>query len=83
MSVTVYSMPNCPQCAATYKLLDRNQIEYEVIDLTMNAGAFETVKNLGYLKAPVVVTDTEHWAGFRPDKIKAYAAATLVGTVLL
>jgi glutaredoxin-like protein NrdH len=25
---------------------------------------------LGYLQAPVVVTDSEHWSGFRPSKIE-------------
>jgi len=83
MSVTVYSMPNCPQCLATYRQFDRNQIEYEVVDLMRDSAAMEFVKQLGYAKAPVVVTDTDHWAGFRPDKIKAHVAATLVGTVLL
>jgi glutaredoxin-like protein NrdH len=29
---------------------------------------------LGYLRAPVVVTDTEHWSGFRPDRCKSLAA---------
>ena len=33
----------------------------------------EKVKELGYLQAPVVVTDDEHWSGFRPDKIDALA----------
>ena len=32
-------------------------------------GAMDYVKSLGYQQAPVVVTDGEHWAGFRPDKI--------------
>ena len=31
----------------------------------------EYVKGLGYMQAPVVVTDDEHWSGFRPDKIEA------------
>jgi protein involved in ribonucleotide reduction len=32
------------------------------------------VKSLGYLQAPVVVTDEDHWSGFRPDKIDELAA---------
>ena len=30
---------------------------------------------LGYLQAPVVVAGSEHWSGFRPDRIKALAGA--------
>jgi len=30
---------------------------------------------LGYLQAPVVVAGTDHWSGFRPDRIKTLATA--------
>ena len=33
---------------------------------------------LGYLQAPVVVAGNEHWSGFRPDRIKALAAAAVL-----
>ena len=36
--------------------------------------ALEQVKALGYLQAPVVITDEDHWSGFRPDKIDELAA---------
>jgi glutaredoxin-like protein NrdH len=36
--------------------------------------ALEHVKSLGYLQAPVVVTDEDHWSGFRPDKIDELAS---------
>jgi len=32
-------------------------------------------KGLGYQQAPVVVAGEDHWSGFRPDRIKAVAAA--------
>jgi glutaredoxin-like protein NrdH len=83
MPVMVYSMPNCPQCSATHKLLEREEIEYQTIDVTTDAGAFAYVQSLGYLKAPVVVIDeAEHWAGFRPDKIKALATQLAADRVL-
>jgi glutaredoxin-like protein NrdH len=69
MTVTVYSKSPCVQCDATYRALDSKGIEYNVIDLSENAAALRIVKELGYLQAPVVVTDDEHWSGFRPDKI--------------
>jgi glutaredoxin-like protein NrdH len=76
--VRVFSLPHCPQCVATYRMLDKLGVAYAVVDLTVDAGAFEFVRGLGYQAAPVVVIEGgEHWAGFRPDKIK-----TLIGEVL-
>ena len=74
MSVTVYTKPSCVQCNATYRALDSKGIEYNVLDVTEDAAALEQVKSLGYLQAPVIVTDEDHWSGFRPDKIDELAA---------
>jgi len=60
MAITVYTKPSCVQCNATYRALD--------------SAALEHVKSLGYLQAPVVVTDEDHWSGFRPDKIDELAS---------
>ncbi|MCW2093445.1 UNVERIFIED_ORG: glutaredoxin-like protein NrdH [Rhodococcus erythropolis] len=70
MSVTVYTKPACVQCNATYRALDKAGIEYAVVDITEDARAREHVMSLGYLQAPVVVAGGDHWAGFRPDRIK-------------
>lgn len=70
-TITVYSKPACVQCTATYRALEQAGIEYNIIDLSTDDEAVEFVKTLGYLSAPVIVTDTEHWAGFRPDKLKS------------
>ncbi|MDO5494331.1 MAG: glutaredoxin-like protein NrdH [bacterium] len=75
MSITVYSKPNCVQCDATYRALAKNGLDYEVIDISVDAEALQTVKALGYQQAPVVFADGDHWSGFRPDKIKALARA--------
>ncbi len=73
MNVTVYSKPACVQCTATYRALDRKGVNYEVIDISIDEDALQTVKGLGYMQLPVVVAGPEHWAGFRPDKISALA----------
>ena len=72
--VTVYTKPACVQCNATYKALDKQGIEYEIIDISMDDEAREYVMALGYLQAPVVVAGSDHWSGFRPDRIKALAS---------
>lgn len=73
MSITVYSKPNCVQCDATYRALNKNGLDYEVIDITQDPEALATVKALGYQQAPVVFAAGDHWSGFRPDKIKELA----------
>ena len=72
--VTVYTKPACPQCDATRRQLDRLGIAYDVVDLTTDTNARDYVMSLGHLQAPVVVTDTDTWSGFRPDRCKALAA---------
>ncbi len=74
MTVTVYTKPACVQCNATYRALDSKGIEYEVLDLSVDENALAQVKELGYLQAPVVITDEGHWSGFRPDKINELAS---------
>ena len=74
MAITVYTKPSCVQCTATYRALDSKGIEYEVLDLSQDPTALEQVKALGYLQAPVVITDEDHWSGFRPDKIDELAS---------
>jgi glutaredoxin-like protein NrdH len=73
MAITVYTKPSCVQCNATYRALENKGLEYEIFDLSVDEKALETVKELGYLQAPVVITDTDSWSGFRPDKIDELA----------
>ncbi|MGB3676593.1 MAG: glutaredoxin-like protein NrdH [Candidatus Nanopelagicales bacterium] len=74
MSVTVYTKPACVQCVATYRALDKAGIDYTLVDISEDPQAREYVMSLGYLQAPVVVTDDAHWSGFRPDRIKTIAS---------
>ena len=75
MTITVYTKPACVQCNATYKALDKQGLEYEIVDITEVPEARDYVMALGYLQAPVVVDGGEHWSGFRPDRIRDIAAA--------
>jgi glutaredoxin-like protein NrdH len=74
MSITVYTKPACVQCNATYRALDKEGIDYAVVDITEDAEARDYVMALGYLQAPVVVAGDDHWSGFRPDRIKTLSA---------
>lgn len=75
MAITVYSKPMCVQCDATYRALDKQGLDYRSIDVSEDVEALEFIKGLGYQQAPVVIAGEDHWSGYRPDRIKAAAAA--------
>lgn len=71
--VTVYTLPACVQCDSTKRVLTRNGVEYQEVDLSQDADALSMVRELGYSAAPVVMVGDEHWSGFRPDKLATLA----------
>lgn len=71
--VTVYSKPNCVQCDATKRLMDKLDISYNTIDITQDTEAFDKIVGMGFMAAPVVITDDDSWSGFNPDKINRLA----------
>jgi glutaredoxin-like protein NrdH len=71
MAITVYSKPACVQCNSTYRKLDKHGVVYNTVDVSKDAEAFDFVQSLGYAQVPVVVTDDDHWSGFKPDMIEA------------
>ena len=62
------------QCNATKKALDRAGLDYEVVDISLDPAAREYVLSLGYMQAPVVEADGDHWSGFRPERISSLAS---------
>lgn len=66
---TVYTKPSCVQCDMTKRMLDNLNVEYNTVDITEDADALEMILSMGFKSAPVVITDTDSWAGFQPDKI--------------
>ena len=73
MAVTVYTNPNCVQCEQTKRFLDKEGIEYTVENLQSDDNYEKLVEfvNQGFKAAPIVVTDTETWSGYKPDKLGA------------
>ncbi len=74
MSITLYTKPACVQCKATEKALDRAGLSYETVDISLDDEARDYVLALGYLQAPVVEANGEHWSGFRPERISGLTA---------
>ena len=74
--ITLYTKSNCQQCRATARYLEGAGLDFKSVNLDDNPQAVDLVKAMGHAQAPVVVTDTDHWSGFRPDKL-----ATLKGAM--
>lgn len=75
MRITVYTLPSCVQCDSTKRVLTKNGIEFNTVDLSTDETAMEMIKTLGYQAAPVVIAGEDHWSGFRPDKLSALTSA--------
>jgi glutaredoxin-like protein NrdH len=71
---TVYTTPNCVQCNQTKKYLDRENVPYTTVDLTQDQEAMDMITGLGFKSVPVVITETDKWAGFKLDKLSALVA---------
>jgi len=71
--VTVYTKPACVQCEATKRMMDKLNIKYDTVDITLDKDAFDMVISKGFKSAPVVITDSDSWSGFNPDKISGLA----------
>jgi len=70
MKVTVYTNPSCVQCDMTKKHLNKNNIPHDTVDLSKDADALKMVTDLGFTSAPVVITDTDKWSGFRMSNLE-------------
>jgi glutaredoxin-like protein NrdH len=69
--ITVYIKPNCQQCRATFRALDKAGLDYTAVDISVDAEARDYVMALGYLAAPVVVAGPDtHWPGHRVSRIE-------------
>ena len=71
MTVTVYTTPNCVQCNATKKHLDRRSIVYKVVDLSENPDKLTEFVSMGLATAPIVEVGDKRWSGYRPAEIDA------------
>lgn len=77
MSIVVYSKPNCVQCTASYRALEQRGISYNVVDISEDADSLALVRSMGYMQVPVIVTESDHWSGFRLDKINSLVRETV------
>lgn len=80
LPIVVYSTPGCVQCNMTKKWLEANDLRYREVNLSEDQIALQTVKQMGYQAAPVVIVPFDypnggsHWSGFQPDRLKELLA---------
>lgn len=67
--VTVYSKTDCMQCNFTKKWLKERNILFTELNVEEDDEALSKIKEMGYQAVPVIVTETENWYGFQPDKL--------------
>lgn len=72
-TVTVWTKSNCVQCETTKRTMDKLNVPYVVADLEANPKQAAEFVAQGLLAAPIVVTDTKIWSGFRLPKIQSLA----------
>lgn len=66
MTVTIYTKEACMSCDMSKKMLTKKGISYTERPVSDLADQ----NYMGYQQAPIVVTQNQHWSGFRPDIIK-------------
>lgn len=74
--VHLYSKPGCQPCKATKRVLDSKGVSYQEYDISTDPAAREKVVSMGFMSAPVVITDNDSWSGFIPAKLEALATAS-------
>jgi glutaredoxin-like protein NrdH len=55
----------------TKRTFDKLGIRYDEMALEQHPEKLAEFKSMGYLAAPIVVTDRKIWSGFRLEKIKS------------
>ncbi|AWE42845.1 MULTISPECIES: glutaredoxin domain-containing protein [unclassified Actinobaculum] len=66
MTITIYTTTSCQACHLTKRALDRRGITYRELDAAAHR---DQLISAGCQQLPVIVTPTETWTGYRPDKL--------------
>lgn len=61
---TIYSTPTCTFCVQAKDLLASKGLEFETVDITLDADALAKMKEIGARTVPQVFLGEEHIGGF-------------------
>ena len=71
--IKLYTKNNCIQCTMTKKLLNKDNIKYEEVNVEENSDVLEDLKSRGFKSLPVLsYNDKEYIVGFQVDKLRAF-----------
>ena len=65
--ITVYSKPDCMQCAFSKKYLNDKGVEFKEINVFEDDKALAMLRDKGFSQMPVVSIDGEFHTGFQPN----------------
>ena len=72
-TITVWTLPACVQCTSTKRFLEKHGISYTEYDLAEHPDQAAKFRNAGYATAPIIVTNTDTWAGFQYARLNELA----------
>ena len=68
--VKIYSTPTCTYCVALKKFFEKNDVEYEEVDVSDNEEALKEMKQeTGQMGVPVTKIGDDYVVGFEKKKI--------------
>ena len=68
--VKIYSTPTCTYCVALKKFFEKNDVEYEEVDVSDNEEALKEMKEeTGQMGVPVTKIGDDYVVGFEKKKI--------------
>ncbi len=77
MTVEVFSKSGCVACRQSMKTLDRLGVPYAHKNIEEDEAAYNKVKSLGFMQAPVIIVTDEagrvvnSFSGYQPEKLEA------------
>ena len=70
LKVTVYSTPTCPYCYSAKKLLEKNDVPFRDVDVSVDPkAAKELIMKSGQIGVPVIEINDKIIVGFDKDAI--------------
>ena len=72
-AITVWTLPACVQCTSTKRFLEKHNLPYVEHSLTDHPEQAEQFRDAGYATAPIIVTNTDTWAGFQYARLNELA----------
>lgn len=74
MPLKMYTKDGCVQCKATYRVLDKEEVEYLLVNVSQDESAADNLRERGLTQMPVLESHLGTWTGHRPDKLAEYIA---------